>query len=127
MMNRARAIVVVIGIAAGLGSSSCVGTAEVAVESPRLVWIADGIWVVEDYPQAVYYYDGFYWRMTDGLWYRSDWYADGFVRVGVGPTPIVRIHRPRSYIRYRPPRGHRVRPAPRPSQRPAVRDRRRRR
>ena len=92
------------------------GGAEVAVASPgpRLVWIADGVWVLEDHPYAIYYHDGYYWRFMDGAWHRSDWYTDGFVRVRIAPRRVVRVFRPRAYIRYRRPRGVRTRPPRRP-------------
>jgi hypothetical protein len=82
-----------------------------AVTTPRLVWIGPGIWVVEDYPWSVYYHDGFYWMYRDGLWYRSDYYSDGYVRIGIRvvPVSVVRIHRPHRYVRYRAPRHARVR------------------
>ena len=117
-------------VAGCAGSTAVVATAP----SPRLVWIADGIWIVEDYPYPVYYHDGFYWRFTDGVWYRSDWYADGFVRVTGAPAVIVHVHRPHRYTRYRAPRGVDVRPIPhrrdhreRAKPRPKVRDHRKKR
>ena len=83
----------------------CVGSATVSADvvTPRLVWIAPGVWVVEDY-QAVYFYDDFYWRYSAGVWYRSTVFDGGFVRIGVAPPIVVRAYRPRRFIRYRAPR-----------------------
>lgn len=124
-MRPLKALILSIAISAGgIATSGCVGSAEVAVQTPRLVWVSPGIWVVEDYPHAVYYYDGFYWRVTDGVWYRSDWYTGGFLRVRVTPRAVVRVHQPRRYRRYRPRANVRTRPAVR--RKPGTRDRRRR-
>ncbi len=110
-----------------------VGVSATVTTTPRLVWIGPGVWVVEDYPWSVYYNDGFYWMYRDGFWYRSDYYSDAFVRVRVGvvPVPVVRIHRPHRYVRYRAPRDARVRVIdrrrPRSHRAPAPRSRDRRR
>lgn len=108
-----QSILLALALAAGsfAGGSGCYGSAQVTATAPapRLVWVSDGIWVVENWPHAVYYYDGFYWRIVDGVWYRSTWYDGGFVRVSIWPRAIVRVHRPGRYVRYRAPRDARVR------------------
>ena len=38
---------------------------------PRTVVIAPGVWVVEDSPDEVFYYDQWYWTQQNGHWYRS--------------------------------------------------------
>lgn len=97
-----------------LGVSSCVGAGQVEVAAPshQLIAIGPDIWVVSNWDYPVYYYDGFYWRLTDGIWYRSTWYTGGFVRVGVVPRIVIRHHHPRRYIHYRARRGVRVRKIP---------------
>lgn len=83
--------------------------------APELALVAPGVWVVQDSPWATYYYDGFYWRYDGGIWYRSGYYDSGFARIGVTvlPPAVIRIHRPRAYVRYRAPRGAQVRRADR--------------
>ncbi len=112
-MSKLTPIVVGMALALGVASTGCVGSAEVrataVVSTPRLVWIAPGVWVVEDYHSAVFFYDGYYWMFDDGLWYRSTYYTDGFVRVAVVPPVVVSIRRPRTYVRYHAPRGAKVR------------------
>jgi hypothetical protein len=48
------------------------------VSTPDLVTVSPGVQVVADYDEPVFYTDGFYWRYTDGGWYRSNNYATGF-------------------------------------------------
>jgi hypothetical protein len=100
-----------------------------ATASPQLVWLAPGVWVVEDYPSAVYYADGYYWRYVDGTWYRSSWYEGGFVLVDVGIVPrlVVTTYRPHVHAHYRGPAHVYRRPIVRDHRRPVVRDHRRRR
>lgn len=125
-MNTIKPLVLAFALAAGsfAGGSGCYVGGEVVAtaETPRMVWVGDGIWVLEDWPYSVYYYDNFYWRYIDGYWYRSAWYDSGFVRVSVWPRTLVRVHRSGSYRYYRAPRGARTRVVPRT--RPNVRDRR---
>jgi hypothetical protein len=98
------------------------------VAAPRLVLVAPGVWVVEDSPYAVYYYDGFYWRFYDGIWYRSLYYDSGFIGVNVGIVPRVVVHNYRpAHVHYRAPHTARTRAIIRDhrSDRPVVRDHRR--
>jgi hypothetical protein len=96
----------------------------------RMALIAPGIWVVEDHPYAVYYADGWYWMYRDDGWYRSAFLDGSFIPVDFPPPTIIRVHRPRIYVRYHAPRGTRVRvirdhrSRPR-DHRPQVRDHRR--
>jgi hypothetical protein len=113
--------------AAGIVPAGCAAQVRVTARAtPRLVWIAPGVWVVEDSPWAVYYADGYYWRYVDGVWYRSSWYDDGFVRWDVTflPPVIVRVHRPHVYVHYRARPGERVRVIDHRTRRPVVRDHR---
>lgn len=118
-MFRTTLLIAALGVGTLGSTASCVGSAEVGVAATvpahQLVWIAPGIWVVEDYPYSVYYYDDYYWRVIDGAWYRSPYYTGGWVRIGYAPRPIVRVYRPRRYRHYR---------APARARRRAIRDRR---
>ena len=111
----ARTLTLAMAVALSASLSAACAPSEVRVtaraEPARLVLIAPGIWVVENYPYSVFYVDGSYWTYRDGSWYRSDWYADGFMRVEVAlvPAAVIHIRQPRTYARYRAPRGTRVR------------------
>jgi len=128
-------LLLAVAIAVAAPSASCVGSASVETRvdvTPRVVWVAPGVWVVEDYDRAVYYYDSFYWWHYDGFWYRSSYYNDGFVRISVAPpAPVVGVYRPRRHIRYHAPRGARARKIerkhyhPRPTRRDHTRKRKR--
>jgi hypothetical protein len=89
-----------------LAATACVGeyrgTATVTASAPDLVLVSPGVYVVEDHHDAVFYSNGFYWRFYDGLWYRSRYYDDSFVRVRYSTVPVRvrRIDRPRAYVRY---------------------------
>ena len=111
----------------GVAGSGC-GPAQVRVTaaSPRLVMVAPGVWVVEDYPRAVYYVDGYYWRQVDGAWFRSAWYDEGFVRWDIGLVPhiVIRHHRPGYYVHYRARPGTRIRVIDHRTRQPIVRDHR---
>jgi hypothetical protein len=95
-----------------LGAAGC-GPAylEANVAGPRLVWVAPGIWVVENQTYAQYYADGYYWRYVDGAWYRSPYYDDHFVRIDVAYVPriVIGSYRPAHVRFHAPPRSH-VRP-----------------
>ncbi len=75
--------------------------------TPTMVEVNSGVWVVEDYPQPVFYSDSYYWRYTDGVWYRSAtlWDAPVRVRVGYVPMRVRRVHQPAAYVYYRAPKA----------------------
>jgi hypothetical protein len=127
-MSTIRAIAVALALSTGVSATACIGGAEVrataVAPAPRLVWVAPGIWVIEDHDRPVFYDGTYYWMYSDG-WYRSDLYYDGFVRVSVVPPIVLGIHRPHAYVRYRAPRGARVRVIDHRHHRPAARTRRR--
>jgi hypothetical protein len=99
-----------------------------ATVTPHMAWVAPGVWVVEDYPFAVYYADGYYWRYAGGIWHRSEWYEGGFVRVeaGIVPRIVIATYRPHVHVRFRAPAHVDRRPIVRDHRRPVVRDHRRR-
>ena len=72
---------------------------------PTMVEVNPGVWVVEDYPQPVFYSRNYYWRYSDGVWYRSAtlWDAPVRVRVGYVPVRLRRIDSPAAYVYYRAP------------------------
>lgn len=127
-MTRIRSLLLAFVVAGAAVGSAC-GPAQVTVAGPRLVWVAPGLWLVEGYPSAVYFSDGFYWQYADGTWYRSPYYDRAFVRIDVGVVPrhIVAGYNPRYHANYRAPRAAYVRPIDRATQRPIVRDHRGRR
>jgi len=94
-------LAVLIGLA-GVVQTGCVirARAGVAAPAPNMVMV-DGVWVVEDYDQPVFYDSGFYWWYSGGLWYRSTYYNGGWVRVSTVPVRIRTIRQPRRYVRYR--------------------------
>jgi len=94
---------------------ACTGTTTASATvstSARLVYVGPGLWVVEAWPSPVFWYDGYYWMITDGIWYRSLYFDRSFVRVVVTtvPRPVIGIRNPRRYVHYRAPRSARVRP-----------------
>lgn len=81
-----------------------------ATAEARLVAVAPGVWVVEDHHRAVFYAEGSYWMLTDGVWYQSDNYLDGYVQVEAAPSAVVQIERPQMYVQYNAPAGAETRP-----------------
>jgi hypothetical protein len=136
----------VVSLLSAVLAAGCMAPAGVAysasVTTPDLVTVGPGVRVIADYDEPIFFADGYYWWMYDGLWYRSSYYTDGWVYVATPPLVITRIARPHDYRHYRPAgyvhrnrpvpvnrvrrpavRDHRARPAQR--QRPVVRDHRR--
>jgi hypothetical protein len=111
-MSKIASVALAFALAGGVGGTACIGGAEVrataVAPAPRLVWIAPGVWVVEHYDRPVFYDGAYYWLYAGG-WYRSDYVDGDFVGVSVVPPIVLQIHRPHAYVRYRAPRGARVR------------------
>lgn len=106
-------LMIALALGAGAVTVGC-GPANVhvtATTNPRLVWVEPGVWIVESSPYAVYYSDGYYWRYDGGIWYRSPYYNDGFVRVQLGIVPriVVGAYRP-VHVHYRAPSHVHARP-----------------
>jgi hypothetical protein len=81
---------------------------------PTLVEVDSGIWVVRDYDYPVYYFDDNYWVFRDGIWYRSNSYQGGWVRIEPTAVPQVIIHRDhRAYVHYHGAATAQVKAAPR--------------
>lgn len=111
-------------------TTGCVATvrggAHVSTPAPELVYVQPGVWVVADYDEPVFYHGDSYWLYRNGLWYRSSVHYGGWTRVYTTPVSVRRIHRPRTYVRYRARAGVRTRRGPPPRRAsPAVRDHRR--
>lgn len=68
---------------------------------PDLVYVSPGVQVIADYDEPVFYADGFYWRETGGIWYRSHYHTHGWSSYHA-PRSIVSIRDRHSYRRYRP-------------------------
>jgi hypothetical protein len=73
---------------------------------PVLVWV-DGVWVVEDYQEPVFYHSHYYWRYDGGVWYRSSVHTGGWVRVDVVPDRVRVIDRPERFVRWHAEAGAR--------------------
>ena len=83
----------------GVGYSATVSNAGYGVD---LVYAAPGVQVIADYNEPIFYADGFYWRFSDNLWYRSTYYTGGWGYYATPPSAIVGIRRPHDYVHYRP-------------------------
>ena len=122
MKHTMKTLSILATLASGLMLASCVGhghleaTARVDAPPPTLVHIGPGVWVVEDFHRPVFYHSGWYWLYSDGVWMRSHVHTGSFVRVetAVIPSAVVRIERPRRYVRFRASGKARVRRAPPP-------------
>jgi hypothetical protein len=104
-----------------VGYSGAVTTTYVA---PDLVYVSPGVQVIADYDEPVFYSDGFYWRESNGIWFRSNYHTHGWVSYSA-PRHVLSIQNRHSYRRYRPA-GYspRVRDNRRYDNRPVVRDHR---
>ncbi len=77
------------------------GRATVRTRQPSMVLINDGVYVIEDYNEPVFYSDGGYWRYHGGVWYSSSYHTGGWVRVSTVPGRVRTIHNPHTYVHYR--------------------------
>jgi hypothetical protein len=128
------------------GSVGYSGTVTATTVAPDLVYVSPGVQVIADYDEPVFYSDGFYWRETGGVWYRSSYHTGGWAYaappravISIGNRGYYRHYRPAGYVRggynrggynrggYRPAyRDNRARPTVRDnrSYRPTTRDNR---
>jgi hypothetical protein len=60
---------------------------------PPLVVVSPGVQVVPDYPEEVFFVNGWYWARRDTVWYRTRDYRGGWVMIGPRyvPPALVRI------------------------------------
>ena len=99
------------------------GTVTATAVEPDLVYVSPGVQVIADYDEPIFYSDGFYWRVDNGVWYRSSYYTSGWV-YATPPRAVVSINQPYSYRHYRPA-GYVPRNRPVRNNDPYVRDHRR--
>jgi hypothetical protein len=89
-------------VTASLLLVGCTGTFSGEVTTPSMVYIDSDVRVVADYDEPIFYTNNFYWRQTNGVWYRSSRHSGGWA-VYAAPTAILRIERPTAYVRYKSP------------------------
>nr|HEX4313537.1 hypothetical protein [Kofleriaceae bacterium] len=78
--------------------------------NPELVDAGDGVQVIADYNEPIFFADGFYWHSSGGHWYRSHDYRRGWVEARGGvPGHVARIDHPERFRHYRPARTRTVR------------------
>jgi hypothetical protein len=77
------------------------GTVTATTVAPDLVYVSPGVQVIADYDEPVFYADGFYWRETGGVWYRSSYHTHGWSYYAP-PRSLVTIRDRGAYRRYRP-------------------------
>jgi hypothetical protein len=77
------------------------GTVTATTVAPDLVYVSPGVQVIADYDEPIFYADGFYWRETGGVWYRSSYHTHGWSYYAP-PRTIVSIRDRGVYRRYRP-------------------------
>jgi len=77
------------------------GHATMRTTTPDMVLIDDGVYVIEDYNEPVFYSEGAYWRYYGGVWYTSSYYSGGWVVVHTVPGRVRHIHNPHTYVHYR--------------------------
>lgn len=123
-------------LAAALATGCYEGEVRYASTSPDLVTVAPGVQVIADYDQPIFYAEGWYWWLYDGLWYRSNGYTNGWAYVPSPPLVVVNLGTPHRFIHYRPhgyiahrrpvPSHHIQRPSQRSprAERPHIRDHR---
>jgi len=107
MVTQARTVGMLLAAAIGASASNgCVArvhgeahTNAVVESEPSLV-LVDGVWVVEDYDEPVFYDEGFYWRFYGGVWYRSNVHTGNWVRVDVVPGRVRAIDRPTRFVHF---------------------------
>lgn len=77
---------------------------------PDLVDAGDGVQVIADYPEPIFFYSGFYWHNVGGHWYHARDYRRGWVQArGNVPGHIARIDHPERFRHYRSGRARTVR------------------
>jgi len=82
-------------------------------DSPTLVAVEPGVWVVSRQPTAIYYVNDSYWTYRGNTWYRSSDWEGSWVSVDVNIVPVTIVHRDSTrYTYYNPPRGVATRPMP---------------
>jgi hypothetical protein len=96
----AKSLLLCLVLAGGCAAS---GSARYSAEvtTPRLVYVSEGVQVIEDYDQPVFFSASMYWRYDNGVWYQSRHHTSGWVVVSTPPPQIVRIESPQAYVHFR--------------------------
>src|SRR5687767_3312968 len=93
--------------AALLAACTASGTTDVrysataTASAPQFVEVEPEVQVIADYHEPVFYTDQTYWLFRGGVWYRSNDYRSGWVRIDAPPPRLRTIQRPERYVRYR--------------------------
>jgi hypothetical protein len=100
-----RVSILVFTVTMALAQLGCMATVSYShpVAPARLVAVSPGVWVVYDYPEAIFYSNSAYWWWNSGAWYTSRYADDGWVVVNVVsvPAPLRQVQRPQRYVHYR--------------------------
>lgn len=82
-------------------------------DSPTLVAVEPGVWVVSRQPTAVYYVDNSYWTNRGDIWYRSSAWDDGWIAVRTNVVPHrITYYDSTRYAYYHPSARQRTRALP---------------
>lgn len=77
------------------------GTVTATTVGPDLVYVSPGVQVIADYNEPIFYSNGYYWRETSGVWYRSSYHTGGWI-YAAPPRAVVSIGNRGHYRHYRP-------------------------
>lgn len=83
------------------GRATYTASGTYAYAEPELVYAEPGVQVTYDSADPIFYSDNYYWRYTDGRWYRSSHWSSGFV-VATPTVSVARLQSPYRYRHYRP-------------------------
>jgi hypothetical protein len=67
---------------------------------PAMVVIAPGVWVVEDSPDEVFYYNNWYWTQDNGHWYRTRSHNGHWRQIDRGRVPSRFHAQPAGHYRH---------------------------
>jgi hypothetical protein len=73
---------------------------------PPLVVVREGVQVVPDYPEEVYYRDGSYWHRSAGRWYRTRDHRGGWVLVEQRRVPVMLVGIPEGKYKHHKHKHH---------------------
>jgi hypothetical protein len=59
--------------------------------APPLVVVSEGLQVVPDYPEEVFYVDRWYWHRAGGRWYRTRDHRGGWVMIDRRQVPVMLV------------------------------------
>ena len=127
-LSKIASLLIAVSLAAcsGSGYYRTSGTVAVSSSAPDMAYVSDGVYVIANYDEPIFYTDGYYWYNNNGYWYRSSNYTSGWVSVSQPSYRLRVISNPVAYRHYTP-RNYVVRNRPVPVNRidrPWVRDHR---